>query len=295
MAEMFRLDYLQALLESLPSSHCRITICTTITPCRSPPHRGRMPKRRYQHRRRNVRVMDAARRLHSPRPYASCAKRSHYAKSMELELAPPAMQHLPPQRPNSLKCLLRIHPFGSLSQGSSATLGPRPVCTFAVTCLMRLANTGLVTQHLQQPTETVTAQQPMDVQATPCLPENSPFGPHTHEEERLRQPISCFPLLRTKPGTILIIRSGRCGGTTYRGYPDGDELRVLRRDQVPREMQNVADPMILFKSGLVVQNPKEAVVSKQTIKKNSPFVLQVLSSSHLPSNLLHARLYVSAH
>ena len=55
--------------------------------------------------------MDAGRRLHSPRPYASCARRFHYAKSMELELAPPAMQHLAPQRPNSLRRLLRIPPL----------------------------------------------------------------------------------------------------------------------------------------------------------------------------------------
>ena len=53
----------------------------------------------------------AARRSHSPRPYASCATRSHRAQSMELELAPPAMQHLPPQCPNSLKRLLRIPPL----------------------------------------------------------------------------------------------------------------------------------------------------------------------------------------
>ena len=72
------------------------------------PHCGPMPRRGYQHR-RNVGVMDAARMSHNPRPYASCGRRSHCAKSMELEVAPLAMQHLPPQHLNSLKCVLRIN------------------------------------------------------------------------------------------------------------------------------------------------------------------------------------------
>ena len=86
------------------------TICTTITLWRFPPHREPMPKRRYQHR-RNVGVPDAARESHNPRPYAVCAKRSHYAKSMELLFALPAMQHLPPQHPNSLRRVPRIPPL----------------------------------------------------------------------------------------------------------------------------------------------------------------------------------------
>ena len=58
------------------------------------------------------------------------------------------------------------------------------------------------------------------------------------------------------PGTILISCCGRFGRTTYCGVPNGDELRVLRWDQVPRETQNVVDPMILVEFGLVVENPK---------------------------------------
>ena len=132
------------------------------------------------------------------------------------------------------------------------------MCSFAATCLMPLGNTVLLTQHLPQPPEPITSQQPVDVEATPCLPEKCPFGPHTHEEERLPQPSACYPLLRTNPGTILVIRWGRFGGTAYCGDPDGDELRVLRWDQVPLETPNVVDPMILVQAGLVVENPKEA-------------------------------------
>ena len=132
------------------------------------------------------------------------------------------------------------------------------MCSFAATCLMPLGNTVLLTQHLPQPPEFITSQQPVDVEATPCLPEKCPFGPHTHEEERLPQPSACYPLLRTNPGTILVIRSGRFGGTAYCGDPDGDELRVLRWDQVPLETPNVVDPMILVQAGLVVENLKEA-------------------------------------
>ena len=109
---------------------------------------------------------------------------------------------------------------------------------------MLLGNTVLLTQHLPQPPEPITSQQPVDVEATPCLPEKRPFGPHTHEEEHLPQPGACYPLLRTNHGTILVIRSGRFGGTAYCGDPDGDELRVLRGDQVPLDTPNVVDPMI---------------------------------------------------
>ena len=152
-------------------------------------------------------------------------------------------------------------PLRGLSQGSAgsaASVGDASVCSFAATCLMPLGNTVLLTQHLPHPPEPITSQQPVDVEATPCLPEKCPFGPHTHEEERLPQPSACYPLLRTHPGTILVIRSGRFGGTAYCGDPDGDELRVLRWDQVPLETPNVVDPMIIVQAGLVVENPKEA-------------------------------------
>ena len=132
------------------------------------------------------------------------------------------------------------------------------MCGFAATSLMPLGNTVLLTQHLPQPPEPITSQQPVDVEATPCLPEKCPFGPHTHEEERFPQPGACYTLLRTNPGSILVIRSGRFGGTAYCGDPDGDELRVLRWDQVPLETPNVVDPVILVQAGLVVENPKEA-------------------------------------
>ena len=72
------------------------------------------------------------------------------------------------------------------------------MCTFAATCLMPLGNIQLMTQHPPQPPELVTVQQPVDLQATPCLPENCPFKPHAYEEERLPQPSSRFPL-QNKP------------------------------------------------------------------------------------------------
>ena len=123
---------------------------------------------------------------------------------------------------------------------------------------MPLGNTVLLTQHLPQPPEPITSQQPVDVEATPCLPEKWLFGPHTQKEERLPQPSASYPLLRTNPGTILVICSGRFGGTAYCGDPDGDELRVLRWYQVPLETPNVVDPMILVQASLVVENLKEA-------------------------------------
>ena len=67
----------------------------------------------------------------------------------------------------------------SLSQGSSASVGPSSMCVFAATCLMPLGNTAPMTDHLPKPLEPVTAQHPVAVHPTPSCPPRTALSDHT--------------------------------------------------------------------------------------------------------------------
>ena len=148
-------------------------------------------------------------------------------------------------------------PIHILLQGSLASMGRCFVCTFAATCLMPLGNTGYMTQHLPQPPEPMTAQQPVDVQATPCLPDNCPFDPHTRERSAYRNPVPAYHCSEQTPARSSSSAFDGSAAQPIVGTPLGMNYE-LQWDQVPRETQNIADPMNLVESGLVVEDRKEA-------------------------------------
>ena len=96
---------------------------------------------------------------------------------MELQLAPPAMQHCPPQRPNSLKRLLRTPPLvvyrNVLQHRSDQVLYVR-----SPTHARCRWETLDLTQHLPQPPEHVTAQERGRASNT-MPPGELPFWDHT--------------------------------------------------------------------------------------------------------------------
>ena len=114
------------------------------------------------------------------------------------------MQHSPLQRPNSLKRLLQIPPL-VVYRKVLQHLCDQVLCVFSpphASC--RWVTLDLSNSTCHNPRSLSLRNSPWTCKQH--LPENCPFGPHTDEEERLPQHSSRFPLLRTNPGTIVIIR-----------------------------------------------------------------------------------------
>ena len=131
-------------------------------------------------------------------------------------------------------------------------------CGFAALVMMPLDQAVLYTTHRPGPLAAEFCAGPViDAEAQPCAPEDWPLGPFVHEEEELGPPTpSKFPVIATRPGSLMVVREGQVGGmAVVEDTSDPPVAQVLRWD-VANTHPRVADTFVLVQLGLLVANPE---------------------------------------